>query len=129
MNIKHPASIFAIIICAATFAGAQTKERAKKNHPEKRTESCVLRLAPPTTYLANGLTLPEVEKFLGQPVSITEREEGGQKIIVQTYERGENRILIAEFIGGLLVRSHVEERQNIVPLVSTSSQNNSTCQR
>jgi hypothetical protein len=70
----------------------------------------VVRVGPRTTYLKEGLTTAEVVRLLGKPISTSERTE--DDVIVKTYEfqRGNGRILIAEFEQGLLVRSRIEER-------------------
>ena len=73
-------------------------------------ERGVIRVGPPTTYLKEGLRTEEVLRLLGKPVAISERSE--KDLVVTTYEfrRGEGRILIAEFVSGVLVRSRTETR-------------------
>ena len=72
----------------------------------------VLRLGPPTTYLKNGLSAQEVIALLGQPESITTRQEGNTNLTVYVFRRSEERVLVAEFANGILVRSHVETGGN-----------------
>jgi len=72
----------------------------------------VLRLGPPTTYLKNGLRTEEVIALLGQPESITTRQEGNTNLTVYVFRRSEERVLVAEFANGILVRSHVETGGN-----------------
>ena len=70
----------------------------------------VVRVGPRTTYLKEGLTTDQVVRLLGKPISTSERTE--KDVVAKTYEfqRGNGRILIAEFEQGLLVRSRIEER-------------------
>ena len=70
----------------------------------------VVRVGPRTTYLKEGLSSEEVVRLLGKPVSISERNEKGVVVATYEFQRGEGRILIAEFENGLLVRSRIESR-------------------
>jgi hypothetical protein len=74
----------------------------------------VLRVGPSTTYLKKGLNANEVVRFLGHPASVSERREGDLRLATYTFTRGEERVLVAEFENGVLVRSYAEARQAIV---------------
>lgn len=68
----------------------------------------VVRVGPRTTYLREGLTTDEVLRLLGKPASISERSENGVVVTTYEFQRGEGRVIIAEFVGGVLVRSRTE---------------------
>jgi hypothetical protein len=70
----------------------------------------VVRVGPRTTYLKEGLTTQEVVRLLGKPISISDRTAKDVVVTTYAFQRGEGRILIAEFEQGLLVRSRIEER-------------------
>lgn len=74
----------------------------------------VIRLGPPTTYLKEGLTAREVVMLLGQPVSVSERQEGDLKIITYAFPRSAGRVLVAEFANELLISSRTEIRGSLV---------------
>jgi len=80
------------------------------SYPVEDFKPGVVQVGPRTTYLKEGLRTDEVVRLLGKPASISERSEND--IVTTTYEfhRGEGRILIAEFVGGILVRSRSETR-------------------
>ena len=67
-----------------------------------------VQVGPRTTYLKEGLRTDEVVRLLGKPASFSARTEND--VVITTYEflRGEGRILIAEFVSNLLVRSRLE---------------------
>jgi hypothetical protein len=70
----------------------------------------VVRVGPRTTYLKEGLSADEVIRLLGKPLSVTERNDKDTVVTTYEFQRGEGRVLIAEFEHGLLVRSRVESR-------------------
>ncbi len=70
----------------------------------------VVKVGPRTTYLKEGLTPEEVVRLLGKPKSVTERQEGSVVVATYVFQRGDNRILIAEFNNRLLARSRVESQ-------------------
>ena len=80
------------------------------SYPLEDFKPGVVQVGPRTTYLKEGLRTDEVVRLLGKPASISERSEND--IIITTYEfhRSEGRMLIAEFVGGILVRSRSETR-------------------
>lgn len=74
----------------------------------------VVHLGPRTTFLKEGLSTGEVVGVLGQPSVVDERNEGRA---VYEFPRGEGRVLIAEFVRGVLVGSHTEFRAASVAIV------------
>ena len=74
----------------------------------------VVRVGPRTTYLKEGLSSQEVVRLLGKPASISERSENGVVVTTYQFRRGEDRVLIAEFENGVLVRSRIEPRDEQV---------------
>jgi hypothetical protein len=70
----------------------------------------VVRVGPRTTYLKEGLRTDEVIRLLGKPASISERTENDIVITTYEFQRGEGRVLIADFVSGVLVRSRTEMR-------------------
>ena len=73
----------------------------------------VLRLGSRTTYLSEGLTAWEVERFLGQPSSVSVRREGTRTITTRVFPRGEEHVLVAEFVDDVLVGSRLETFKNL----------------
>jgi hypothetical protein len=73
----------------------------------------VVHVGPKTTYLKEGLQTEEVVKLLGEPLSISERSADGKIVSTYVFERGEDRVLIAEFVSNLLVGSRTELRANV----------------
>jgi hypothetical protein len=70
----------------------------------------VVHLGPRSTYLKEGLKTQEVLKLLGEPSAISERSEDGRVVSIYEFQRGEGRILIAEFVGDALIGSRIETR-------------------
>jgi len=70
----------------------------------------VVHLGPRTTYLKEGLKTREVVKLLGEPSAVSERTEAGRSISTYEFQRGDGRVLIAEFVGDALVSSRTETR-------------------
>ena len=70
----------------------------------------VVQVGPRTTYLKEGLRTEAVVRLLGKPASVSERSENDVVITTYEFQRGEGRILIAEFVSNLLVRSRLEKR-------------------
>lgn len=80
------------------------------NYPVEDFKPGVVRVGPRTTFLKEGLRTREVVRLLGKPASISERTEKNVVIVTYEFQRGEGRMLIAEFENGLLVRSRTESR-------------------
>jgi hypothetical protein len=95
-----------------SITGARTKVKVKGD--ARLRASNVLRVGPSTTYLKHGLSIAEVVRFLGQPGSISERQEGDARLATYIFPRGERRFLVAEFKDGALIRSHVEVREELI---------------
>ena len=49
-------------------------------------------------------------KLLGEPLTVSERTESGKTVSTYEFQRGEGRVVIAEFVGNELVRSRTEMR-------------------
>jgi hypothetical protein len=128
-------TIAVIVISAMVCASAQTKldrtgyadatgARLKADVPAAETQAFyprtsysypaddfkpgVVRVGPRTTYLKEGLTTDEVVRLLGKPASISERSENGVVLTTYEFQRGEGRVIIAEFVAGVLVRYRTE---------------------
>ena len=80
------------------------------SYPVEDFKPGVVQVGPRTTYLKEGLRTDEVVRLLGKPESISDRSESDIVIATYEFQRGEGRILIAEFVGGILVRSRSETR-------------------
>lgn len=70
----------------------------------------VVKVGPRTTYLKEGMTKGEVVRLLGKPTSISERKEKDLVISIYEFQRSEHRVLVAEFVDDVLVRSQTETR-------------------
>jgi hypothetical protein len=88
--------------------------RTSYSYPVEDFKPGVVRVGPRTTYLKEGLRTDEVVGLLGKPVSISERNADGLVVTIYAFQRGEGRILIAEFLSGVLVRSWIETRDEQV---------------
>ena len=73
----------------------------------------VVRVGSPTTYLKRGLTTEEVLQVLGQPAGISKRVEDGGVVTTYEFRRGGERVLVAEFVHDMLVRSRTETREQV----------------
>jgi hypothetical protein len=102
--------IVVALLIAVVNVSAQTGRNQKSERRVHRTSA--VRVGPPTTYLKDGLTTEQVLRILGQPINVIQREENG--VIIKTYEfqRGANRILVAEFVKDTLVGSRTETHTN-----------------
>jgi hypothetical protein len=118
--------LIAAILISATAVSAQTKtkgdvrrsaERERSvtslNRKDRSRASLVLKLGPSTTYIKNGLSYDEVVRFLGQPISASERQDGGIRLTTLTFARSQGRVLVAEFADGLLVNSRMESNESL----------------
>lgn len=73
----------------------------------------VVKVGPRTTYLKEGLTTDEVVRLLGQPLSISERVDDDVVVTIYEFTRSEDRVLVAEFEKGALVRSAMQTRRQV----------------
>lgn len=103
--LKTMVIIIALLI-AAVNVSAQTARKSKSGKRVHQTSA--IRIAPPTTYLKEGLTIEQVIRVLGEPISVSQREERGVLIETLRFQRGANRILTAEFVNDALVGSRTE---------------------
>jgi len=105
-----------VIVIALLIAVVNVSAQTSGVHKSGRRvhQGSVIRVGPPTTYLKEGLTSDEVVRILGKPITVSERDERG--IVIKTYEfqRGANRLLVAEFVKGALVSSRTETRAQLV---------------
>lgn len=116
--MKKTLLLLSFILCAGFGVAAQTgvekSGRTRRvTYQGARAVSAgprVVRVGPRTTYLKEGLSTEDVFRLVGNPAEVSEREEGGVKVVSYVFERGEGRVLVAEFVGGRLVRSRVEPR-------------------
>ncbi|HKO59910.1 MAG TPA: hypothetical protein VJV03_02020 [Pyrinomonadaceae bacterium] len=103
--LKTMVIIIALLI-AAVNVSAQTGRTQK---PGKRVhQTSAIRIGPPTTYLKEGLTIEQVIRVLGEPMSVSQREQQGTSIEILHFQRGSKRVLIAEFVNDVLVGSRTE---------------------
>ena len=89
--------------------------RTSYSYPLEDFKTGVVRVGPRTTYLKDGLSIDEVIRLLGKPLSITERTEQNVSLKIYVFQRGEDQVLIAEFENGLLARSCSELREAHAP--------------
>ena len=100
-----------LIIATAILIGVvnvSAHTAGTKRHTLRRAG--IVRVGPSTTYLKEGFSLEEVLRLLGEPAAISERHDGDESVTTYEFPRGQNRILIAEFVNGALVRSRTETR-------------------
>ena len=102
--------IVTAILLGVVNVSAQTA--ATKKHTLRRAG--IVRVGPSTTYLKEGFSLEEVLRLLGEPAAISERQDGNEFVTTYEFPRGQNRILIAEFVNGALVSSRTETREQTV---------------
>lgn len=113
--MKKTFILSAIILCAG-FGTAARAEVGARRPADKRDRvatppaSRVVRVGPRSTYLKEGLSTEDVLRMVGRPSDVFERFEDGKSVMVYVFERGENRVLVAEFVEGRLVRSRIESR-------------------
>jgi hypothetical protein len=107
--LKALVIVIAIVIAVVNIS-AQTTGTARRRITKK---AGVVRVGPATTYLKEGFTLEEVLRLLGEPASITERQSGNDVVTTYEFPRGQNRVLIAEFVKGALVSSRVETHEQL----------------
>lgn len=74
----------------------------------------IVRVGPSTTYLKNGLSLNEVVRFLGRPVSVSASQDGHLRSATYIFTRGGGRVLVAEFENDVLVSSRAEASETLV---------------
>lgn len=97
------------ILIAAAHVSAQSAATSKRTS----RKASVVRVGPSVTYLKDGFSLEEVLRLLGEPTAISEHRSGNQSVLTYEFPRGRNRVLIAEFVNGALVRSRTETREQL----------------
>lgn len=70
----------------------------------------VVRFGPRSTYLKEGLRTGEVLRLLGQPATVSERNDGDVVVTRYEFDRSEGRMIVAEFVSDALVRSRTETK-------------------
>jgi hypothetical protein len=93
--------------------GVSDKKKAKLKEEAGLRAPGVVRLGPSRTFLRTGLSTDDVVKFLGQPSSVSETQEGSARLTIYIFQRGEGRVIVAEFTNGALIRSRTEIRQDL----------------
>jgi len=88
--------------------------RTSYSYPLDDYKPGVVQVGPRTTYLKEGLRKDEVVRLLGQPTATSERRENDVVVTVYEFQRGEHRVLVAEFVGDLLIGSRTETRDEQV---------------
>ena len=109
--LKTMVIVIALLI-AVVNVSAQTVRTQKSGRRVHQTTA--IRISPPTTYLKEGLTAEQVLRVLGEPIEVSERDEQGVTIKTLHFQRGANRVLVAEFVNGALVSSRTESRGPLV---------------
>lgn len=102
-----------IVAIAILIAGVQVSAQpaaAARRHTRK---SGVVRVGPSITYLKEGFTVEEVMRLLGQPANVSKHQSGNEMVTTYEFPRGQNRVLIAEFVNGALVSSRTETRDQL----------------
>ena len=85
------------------------------SYPVEDFKPGVVQVGPRTTYVKEGLRTDEVVRLLGKPASISERSENNVIITTYEFQRSEGRMLVAEFVNGVLVKSRLEARVAVAP--------------
>jgi hypothetical protein len=83
------------------------------SYPADEFKPGVVQVGPRTTYLKEGFSTEEVIRLLGMPTAVSERSDKDVVVAIYEFPRGEGRVLIAEFVKGVLVRSAMETRGQI----------------
>jgi len=103
----NPATVVDALRKYVEFTDADTV--ALRQQPNKSyIRRGVVQLGPRGTYLREGLKTEEVLQLLGEPANVSERTYDGDKIAVYEFQRGDGRVLIAEFMDGQLISSRSE---------------------
>ncbi len=104
--------IIIALLIAVVNVSAQTVHTRKSGKRVYQTSA--IRIGPPTTYLKEGLTVEQVIRVLGEPINVSQRDEQALTIRTLQFQRGANRVLIAEFVNDTLVGSRTEKRVVLV---------------
>lgn len=104
---------FALIVFAVVSVSAQTGSHVRRQY----RKAGVVRVGPTTTYLKTGLTTEDVFRLLGKPANTSERLEDGLVVTTCEFQRGADRVLVAEFVSGALVNYRIEARAQIAKAI------------
>lgn len=104
------ALVIAIAIIIAVVNASAKTAAIKRNSSRK---AGVVRVGPSTTYLKEGFSVEEVLRLLGEPKAISQHKSGNDFVTTYEFPRGENRVLIADFVNGALVSSRTETREQL----------------
>src|SRR3982751_6075662 len=96
--------ISVIVIASTLGVSAQTGPKT-----DSHRRSGVVEIGPRSTYLREGLKLEAVLRVLGEPTSMSERNENRVTVRIYVFARGEGRTLTAEFINNVLVHYQTQE--------------------
>lgn len=107
--MKKALLLIVVIMLASVGISAQGRLLFK----QQRRKPGVVQVGPPTTYLKKGLTSGEVLRLLGEPANISERNDGDQVLTTYVFLRGEQRVLVADFVGDALVSYRIEPRMQV----------------
>jgi hypothetical protein len=97
-----------VIMAAMVSVSAQTRDNVSASAPQRIVRDGVVHVGPRSTYLQEGLSTEEVVRLLGEPVTISERDERGVRVTTYEFAQSEGRTLVAEFMKGVLIRSRTE---------------------
>jgi hypothetical protein len=113
--LKTMVIVIALLIAVVNVSAqtSRTQKGVRRVH-----QASAIRVGPPTTYLKEGLTAEQVLRILGEPISFSERDESGVTIKTYEFQRGANRILVADFVQGMLVNSRTETRSPLIASVA-----------
>jgi len=103
-----------IMRALAEYVAFPFAEDRRPARPPIRTVPEEMRPAPPRSpggisALRKGMTVEEVDALLGRPEKITDRTEGGLKVVTSIYSRDDQRIT-ADFIDGVLIRYSISSK-------------------
>jgi len=87
--------------------------RTSYSYPVEDFKPGVVQVGPRITYLKEGFSTEEVIRLLGKPSAVSERCEKDVVVTIYEFPRSEGRVLIAEFVKGVLVRFTMETRGQI----------------
>lgn len=105
-----PATVIDALNRFVEFNGSD-KSSAELQEPYQNAAGYVRRgvvhIGPRNTYLKPGLSIEQVIKLLGEPSSVSERNEGGMVISTYEFHRSDGRVLIADFVDNALMDSRI----------------------
>ena len=135
--MKRITSLIAIILFSVGAVAAQPKSKegqaansdrgrqvvkkaSSRSQSAKSRGPLVLQVGPRTTYLKEGLSIEDVVSFLGQPIVVSEQQEGNAHLTTCIFARSEERVMVVEFVNGLLARSRTTTREHLTQSAKAS---------